>query len=179
VYLVLEVSEKVGTLWFDNIQFYEANVTINNPDDYIRFEYNATNAPKTVYLEYTYKDAKSNAYSGSFTLPSYSSVVLMKTGTVITNVKLPIEETEKTALELNVYPNPAKGKFFIANNEIEEGKSVLVVLYNTMGVEVYSKVVIKDGAVAIDTEDRIAPGIYVVMATSDDRLYKKKLIITQ
>jgi hypothetical protein len=82
--------------------------------------------------------------------------------------------------DMNLFPNPTQSKFSITNNQIKPNTSVLVVLYNTAGVEVYSKVLIKEGEViAVDTENRLEPGIYIVVASSEDQFYKKKIIITQ
>jgi hypothetical protein len=86
--------------------------------------------------------------------------------------------TEKADIDL--FPNPTESKFSITNGEFKPSESVLVVLYNTAGVEVYSKVIVKEGEIiAVDTENRLEPGIYVVVASSQDHLYKKKLIITK
>jgi hypothetical protein len=78
--VVLQLNSQDGTLWTDNIQFYEANVSITNPDNYILFAYNATNSAKTVPLGNTYVDVSNKAYSGSVTLKPYSSIVLMLPG---------------------------------------------------------------------------------------------------
>ncbi|MCX3264021.1 right-handed parallel beta-helix repeat-containing protein [Pedobacter agri] len=67
------------TYWLDNIEFYEASVTNHNPDDYILFEYNATPTTKSVNLSGSYIDHKNRVYSGSVSIPSYSSIVLIKT----------------------------------------------------------------------------------------------------
>ncbi|WP_162945016.1 right-handed parallel beta-helix repeat-containing protein, partial [Flavisolibacter nicotianae] len=49
--------------------------------DSVRFEYNATNAPRTVVLDATYMDVKGKAYnSGTVTLAPYTSVILIRTG---------------------------------------------------------------------------------------------------
>jgi hypothetical protein len=53
-------------------------VTITNPDNHIRFEYNSTKSSKTVILDGSYVDAKGNNYSKSITLAPYSSAVLIK-----------------------------------------------------------------------------------------------------
>jgi len=57
-------------------------VTIN-PDDSIKFVYNATNAAKTFSLPGTYIDIKNVKYTNSITLQPYASAVLLvyKTGT--------------------------------------------------------------------------------------------------
>jgi len=82
--------------------------------------------------------------------------------------------------EISVFPNPAIDKFNITNDAFKPHESVLVVLYNTAGVEVYSKIIVKENEIiAVDTESRLEPGIYVIVASSQDHLYKKKIIITQ
>ena len=49
-----------------------------NPDDYIRFEYNDTGSDKTISLNATYRDARNNFYTSQIILPAFSSVVLLK-----------------------------------------------------------------------------------------------------
>ena len=48
-----------------------------NPDDSIRFEYNATNSVKTINLDKVYIDVKKNQYSGSVDLQPFSSLILL------------------------------------------------------------------------------------------------------
>jgi hypothetical protein len=82
--------------------------------------------------------------------------------------------------DIDLFPNPTQSKFSITNGDFKPNESVLVVLYNTSGQEVYSKVNIREGEIiAVDTENKLEPGIYVVVASSQDHLYKKKIIITQ
>ena len=68
------------TYYLDNIQLYEADATITNPDDSIRFEYNASNLNKTVSLNGSYVDVKNNKYSNSIVLQPYASAILIKDG---------------------------------------------------------------------------------------------------
>lgn len=82
--------------------------------------------------------------------------------------------------DITIFPNPAQERFNITNDAFKAHESVLVVLYNTAGIEVYSKIIVKENEIiAVDTEDRLEPGIYIVVASSADHLYKKKIIITQ
>jgi parallel beta-helix repeat protein len=80
--LLFDVSDQ-NTLWMDNVSFAEANVSLSNPDNYIRFDYNDAAAGKTVGLDANYIDAKSVAYAGSISLVPFSSTVLLKTGATI------------------------------------------------------------------------------------------------
>lgn len=76
--LVFNVQEQNKPLYLDNIQLYEANVTALDPMDSIRFEYNASPVTTTVSLDAAYIDVKNKTYSGSITLPPFSSVILIK-----------------------------------------------------------------------------------------------------
>ena len=66
--------------YLDNIQVYEADASITNIDDSLRFEYNGTQVSKTVSLEGNYVDVKNNKYSESVVLKPFTSVVLIKDG---------------------------------------------------------------------------------------------------
>ena len=81
--------------------------------------------------------------------------------------------------ELIVYPNPSNG----ANINISltgAGEEILVVLYNTYGQQVYSKLFIQDGKLfltAIDLSGKLASGIYYVVASSNKEKFNKKLVV--
>jgi hypothetical protein len=76
--IIFQVNASDGTFWLDNIEFYEADVTMTNPDDYIRFEYNASTTDKVVALDGVYMGVDSTLYSNTVTLAPYSSIVLLK-----------------------------------------------------------------------------------------------------
>lgn len=79
-YLVLEITEKDGPVWIDNLNIRAGNAVVTNPDEYIRFEYNNGTAPKTVMLNGTYTDAKNYKHQKSITLAPFTSTVLIKQG---------------------------------------------------------------------------------------------------
>ena len=72
--------------YLDNIEVYEAEASVTNVDDSLRFEYNATQVTKTVSLPGNYVDVRNNKYSNSIVLQPYTSAVLIKNGgTGVTN----------------------------------------------------------------------------------------------
>ncbi len=75
--IIIETKCPQITFWLDNVELYEANSTITNPDDYILFQYNASQLPKTIKLQRTYVDAKNKSYSNSVVLAPYSSIILI------------------------------------------------------------------------------------------------------
>ncbi len=76
--IVFRLDEQ-STYYLDNIQFYEADAIPTNPDDSIRFEYNASNLKKSVSLDGNYIDVQNHSYSNSVVLQPYTSLILMKT----------------------------------------------------------------------------------------------------
>ncbi|MCH8903050.1 MAG: T9SS type A sorting domain-containing protein [Bacteroidetes bacterium] len=80
-----------------------------------------------------------------------------------------------------VFPNPCySDKFYIRFNE-EKETSFLVTLYDVYGKEIFSRIIpvenYGESVKAIDLDERLAPGIYLVIGSTEDKLYKQKLII--
>ncbi len=79
--LVFSVDAQ-STYYLDNIKLYETDADVTNPDDSIRFVFNASLVNKTVSLDGSYVDVKNNRFSNSVILQPYQSAVLIKDGTV-------------------------------------------------------------------------------------------------
>lgn len=86
----------------------------------------------------------------------------------------------------SIYPNPVYANSGTAvqlnfNQLGEDSKPILVVVYDAMGQETLSKVNIIDknnGQVtAVDPSNKLSPGVYIISATSDNSIYKQKLIV--
>jgi parallel beta-helix repeat protein len=67
-----------NTLWIDNVQLREAEISYPDPDDHMRLEYNATGVDRVVPLDGTYVDVHGAPFSGSLTLAPFSSVLLLR-----------------------------------------------------------------------------------------------------
>ncbi len=76
--IVFQVNNVDSSFWLDNIELYKADVTINNPDDSIRFEYNATKLNKQIQLDDKYIGVDSAKYSNSVVLAPYTSLILIR-----------------------------------------------------------------------------------------------------
>ncbi len=117
--LIFKFNDKDSTAYLDNIQLYEADVAINNPDDYIRFEYNSTNETKTITLDASYIDVCNTVYSGNITLAPYTSIILIKqsasslsSGSQVINSNIAYnKEHGTTQLQLLAFPNPSPTEF--------------------------------------------------------------------
>lgn len=84
--------------------------------------------------------------------------------------------------DFSLFPNPIQGEnIFVKISAITDVREVLVVLTDIFGETVYSKIVLTDssGSVpeAIEIGNKLSPGTYVVTASTDNNLYKQKLII--
>ena len=85
-----------------------------------------------------------------------------------------------TTTEFNVNPNPSNGYDMTLSITDAMHDEILVVLYDFMGQQVYSKIVVLDNGsvvIAIDPYEQLAKGVYMVIGSSDESVYKKKLII--
>ena len=78
IYLEFYHTDNNITYWLDNIELFEADVSPTNPDNHIRFEYNAGDSPMTIPLDGDYVDVSNVAYSGSITLQPFESMILLR-----------------------------------------------------------------------------------------------------
>jgi parallel beta-helix repeat protein len=158
------IDEADSTLYFDNIELYEADATLINPDDCIRIEYNATHSNKTIPLEEDYVDVKNNLYSGSVTLPPFASVVLLK--------KIPntISKKKNNSNETILYPNPFNDFIYMENDKIIkqallytiEGEIIMSVYPNAKWIEIKTSL--------------LAKGLYFVKSNIEGNWITKKVI---
>ncbi|MBP9151533.1 MAG: T9SS type A sorting domain-containing protein [Flavobacteriales bacterium] len=96
-----------------------------------------------------------------------------------------IEEGFSEGAPINVtsglYPNPAytSDPIRIDISKIA-GSEILVIVYDMMGKQSYSKVILNRGPgpiTAIDPRNNLVPGMYIVVGSSKDELFNEKLVI--
>lgn len=168
-----EIDEADSTLWIDNIELYEANVTLTNPDDYIRFEYNATQLPKTITLSDSYIDVKNNPYSGSLTLQPFTSIILLK--------KFPptsINYLQRSNYDFLVYPNPVSEFIMIelANPAQEDCRIELI---NMLGQKILVEN-LQTGTFSRQINTASVPtGVYTLLLSNNNNVVIKKVMVTR
>jgi Secretion system C-terminal sorting domain len=82
----------------------------------------------------------------------------------------------------SIYPNPNDGSVFNLEVSSDKDEEVLVVVTDMLGSEIYSKVFvnINDGGKfvqAIDPNQKLVSGVYMITATSNNRIYNKRLVV--
>ena len=81
----------------------------------------------------------------------------------------------------DIFPNPSEGNTINVSFENADNGEVLVVVFDVTGKESYSKVLITNEAnnavYAIDPSNTLAPGVYLITATSNQKIYSKRLIV--
>jgi hypothetical protein len=103
-------------------------------------------------------------------------------GTVAYSDPVAVFVNVSAGFTFRAYPNPmAAGEVLKFNMKgIDPGEEVLVTLYNSFGAVVFSKVVISGNGAVLTGNDvmQVLPsGIYYIMGSSNDMIYKEKLII--
>ncbi|MBN4061630.1 hypothetical protein JYU20_00345 [Bacteroidales bacterium AH-315-I05] len=134
-----------------------------------KLEYSAID--KNPYIGISYYRLKQTDFDGKF---SYSNIVPVE--------YYPIS-VANPEIEFIIYPNPSHGDY--VNMKSKQSylpwEEILVVVVDINGREFYSKVVLTDDKgdffTAIDPYQKIPPGIYVVMGSSNDEIYSEILIV--
>ncbi len=80
---LIEIEQNSGTTYIDNIEFYEVDADVYAKDDYLRFEYNATNSDRIVNLGANYVGVDASYYAGTITLKPFTSKILVKDTSII------------------------------------------------------------------------------------------------
>ena len=92
-----------------------------------------------------------------------------------------VDFKHNTNFEMNIFPNPSDGENINISVASEKGQEILVVVYDATGRECISKIIVnsdKGGTLyAIDPAKKLAPGIYLITATSQQAMCSKKLIV--
>jgi hypothetical protein len=94
---------------------------------------------------------------------------------------VPVELLANGETGIVVYPNPTNGnQSFNIGMKGFNGSEVVVVVRDITGKEFFSKVIVAeedDGYTAIDPKGIIPAGVYLVTATSNNKIYSQRLII--
>ena len=131
--------------------------------------YNAVDANPLSGISY-YR-LKQTDFDGNYT---YSNIVAIEQST-----------DDILGINFSVFPNPSNGKFIGLRSNINylPKTEIVIVVVDIFGRKLYSKVLFTDekGAyfTAIDTYNNIPAGIYFVIGSSDNNVYRQKLIINQ
>ena len=81
---LIEIQQFGGTIYIDDLEFFEVTADDLSVESQVRFEYNETKVNKTIALPAIYKDVEGTTYNGSITLAPFTSKILIKdTGSVV------------------------------------------------------------------------------------------------
>lgn len=80
--ILIEFEQNAGNTYIDNVEFYEADISLTNVSDYVKFVYNSTASDITIPLPYKYIGVDSTEYNGTITVKPFSSKVLLKAGPI-------------------------------------------------------------------------------------------------
>lgn len=181
IMLTVETVNGVNYLeWITATETNNAYFTIERSKDGVSFEpigkiRGAGNSTKK--LSYTFADEK------PFEGQSYYR--LMQTDFDGKYSFSPVVSANHTRnLSLNLFPNPNNGTFTIdvRNYQVEYG--VLIVMFDILGREVYfSKVDVSSDTSSANyltvNNENITPGVYYVVASSNNNIVKHKLVVSQ
>jgi len=165
--LFILVGPENGTLYIDNVEFYE--ITPTNPLDYLRFEYNATSVARNITANGNWITPAGISYASgsSITIPPFSSVVLLKSD-VSTGIVPTIPAVKN---DIKLYPNPTDDKIFfqtkLSNYPFE------ATLFDISGRDIKHQTVYEDSFMDVRTQP---PGLYLIRITDNTLVQVLKFI---
>ncbi|MBN8702621.1 MAG: right-handed parallel beta-helix repeat-containing protein, partial [Bacteroidetes bacterium] len=118
------------------------------------------------YKGVSYYRLKQTDFNGAY---DYSELVAVEFGSLTS-------ESGKFA----VYPNPASSSNLNVLFDGAVGEEVLIVVHDVLGKEYYSNVFVLDSEtlmIQLASGSDLSPGLYTISASSNDKLYNKKIII--
>lgn len=165
---------KIDITWETAVEYNSDYFTIEKSRDGINFQpVSFVNASGTSNIPVRYTEADFSP------LPEISYYRLKETklsGKVNYSEVVPVNYTF-SADGTTLYPNGVATSAIVAPAENEQ---VLVVLKDLTGAEFYSKVSVlsaNDKITAIDPENKLSPGTYLVIASSNNTFYSRDLVI--
>lgn len=75
---VVELEKNSCVAYFDDIELHEADATVINIKDHVRFEYNASGNPINIQLDKNYVGVDGTPYSNTLTLEPFTSKILIE-----------------------------------------------------------------------------------------------------
>lgn len=158
-YFVVERSE--NSIDFEEVKTVDGNGNSSELINYFTTDENPLNGISYYRLKQVDFDGKTN----------YSKIIS-------------IDYQKESKVDVRLYPNPVENgkEIFFELNGLQKEKEILVVVLDINGKELYSKISIVGGCceaavIAIDAQDKLLPGVYFVIGSSDDAIYSKKLVI--
>jgi hypothetical protein len=84
--------------------------------------------------------------------------------------------------EFKVYPNPNRGESdTYVSLQGFQAEDLLVVVYDMLGREIYSKVEVMENEgflFTVSTDgNKLSQGVYLITASADDKIFRQKLIV--
>lgn len=148
----------------DGISFKEFEKIPGNGNTSVLSKYNTTDDNP---FHLTYYRLKNVDYDGKH---YYSKTLALTNG------------SDANGGELTVYPTPSHGEnIYIKIKGLAGEENVLVVLVDVLGQTVFSKISLTDpnGSIleAIDMSKKLSPGVYMVIGSVRDEVYKQRLVI--
>lgn len=169
-------DKKVELTWASNTENNNNFFTIEKSKDAVNFEEVTTikgfgnNSNIISYFDVDYIPFDGISY--------YRLKQTGTNGAVLSSRIVSVNNTNRTAENLSLNSTILEDN--ISNLLGYENKQVLVVLRNEKGVETYSKVYVdpeNNIEVADESENKLENGTYVVVASSDNRLYSQKVVV--
>ncbi len=178
--LAFEIFGKDLPFVIDNFETFEAEVLINDPNDFFRFEYNATENNRTITFDGTYIDVKNRSYLNEVTLAPFSSVILIKQAALQSQINVTHQQTAvdikaPAGRSVKISPNPAGSSVQISIRGFEQQHATLS-LYTVSGIKLKTvPVTVSDQPLSLDVSS-LTGGTYYIQLNINGTIVNEKFV---
>ncbi len=174
------VGRSVEINWTSSVEINNDYYTVERSNDGINFEVIAeVEGMGTSYTENNYSYIDNTPLSGT----SYYRLKQTDYDQRFEYFDPVAVQITNTTSTMKIYPNPllTGQELTLEISDKKANEEVLVVLYNHTGQQVYSKVMITESngvLTGIDLMNNLAPGVYLIVASSKNEICQQKLVIS-
>jgi hypothetical protein len=176
-------GKAVDVTWKTASETNNEYFTVERSEDMINFVAVTSNIPSkavggnsTAPIYYCFNDNKAE--------PGINYYRLKQTdynGEIKYSKNVAVEITGNSFFTFNIAPNPCDGTEFSSFITADKNKEILIVVYDVLGQEKYSKVIVTEQKgnmiYVMDLSQRLDTGVYMITATSNQKNYSKKLVV--
>ncbi|MBN8703676.1 MAG: T9SS type A sorting domain-containing protein [Bacteroidetes bacterium] len=148
----------------DGISFEQVAIVTGAGNSAQTLHYSITD-PKP-YMGISYYRLQQTDFDGKFTYSQLASVEF--------------ESLKLESSRFNIFPNPANYNNLNVSFDGQLGQEVLIVVHDVLGKEYYSKAFVLENELLITqltNGNHLPTGLYTITATSNDKLYSKKVVV--
>lgn len=161
--------------WLDNVSLERVQVTPIDPNDRFRLVYNEFGSTQEFILEGCWSDVNGQMYSGSISIPPFSSVVLQKEEDPACSLTTGVNDLADAATQHVFYPNPVRAGAHVNFKEALTAATSMTLV--DMTGRTVLEAALGAGAIQLPIPVNVRSGAYVLLMRTANGQQTTRLVV--